>query len=586
MKYLAALMLLSIMACRRPPDDLIPATPFEQDSSYSANYEEAMQWYRHMAKYFKQVDIIRYGKTDCGIPLHLVIWTADGQHDVNILKGENRPVMLIMNAIHPGEPDGVDASMLLLKNLVQDTAWRSQAGNTVVLIIPFYNIDGAMHRGCCSRASQNGPAEYGFRANDLYLDLNRDFMKADAQTTRAFYEIFHEWDPDVFVDNHVSNGADYQYTFTLLATQTDRLGLKLGKMAEQEMLPQLYDRMEQKGLPMVPYVNVFSTPPDSGYEAFFESARFATGYTSLFHTVGLVSETHMLKPFKDRVLATRTFMESTLQWIGQNGDSLHRLRLHLAEEVKHTTHYPLGWMPNRRDTTWLDFKGYKSVVRPGSVTGLPGLFYDTTQPVNLRIPYFHHYEPTEWTTAPKAFVISKIYENVAELLRLNRVYVHELNRDTVLTLETYRVLDFNTGKWPYEGHYLHRAVQVEISTQQMELKKGDYVVYVNQESNRYIMEAFEPRCEDSYFAWNFFDAHLQQKEGYSAYVFEDRAAEWLKYAPKVKTEFDAKRQNDTAFARSRSAQLNWLYARSPWKEPGAFILPVYRYLGNAPLPVD
>ena len=161
------------------------------------------------------------GLTDSGKPLHIVVFSENKDFSFN----QNKAVLLVNNGIHPGEPDGIDATMMLMRDLANSKIKVPKS--TIVVAIPVYNIDGMLNRNSFSRANQNGPEAYGFRGNGRNYDLNRDFIKSDTKNSRSFQEIFHTVNPDVFLDNHVSNGADYQYTFTCIATQHERLGEKL-----------------------------------------------------------------------------------------------------------------------------------------------------------------------------------------------------------------------------------------------------------------------------------------------------------------------------------------------------------------------
>jgi len=184
-------------------------------------------------------------------------------------------VILINNGIHPGEPDGVDASMLLLRDLVQRKV--SLPDNVALAVIPLYNIGGALNRSPFSRVNQNGPESYGFRGNAQNLDLNRDFTKNDSRNARSFVRIFHWVNPDLQIDNHVSEGADYQYTMTLLPSQWNKLGGGLGTFLHDVFQPALFAGMEKKGWPMTPYVNFEEGNPSRGWDAFYDEPRYSTG---------------------------------------------------------------------------------------------------------------------------------------------------------------------------------------------------------------------------------------------------------------------------------------------------------------------
>ncbi len=199
----------------------------------SVTYDQAISKYKFLDEKYPQAKLIEMGMTDIGRPLHLFVISSDEKFSPEEAKKSGKLVFLINNAIHPGEPDGVDACIRYSERILADK--KALPSNVVILIIPFYNIDGAMKRGCCSRANQNGPEAYGFRGNARNLDLNRDFIKCDSENAASFTSLFRAWDPDVFLDTHVSDGSDYQYTMTLISTQHNKLGGPAGKFARRDL---------------------------------------------------------------------------------------------------------------------------------------------------------------------------------------------------------------------------------------------------------------------------------------------------------------------------------------------------------------
>ncbi len=255
-----------------------PITRFESSKGLeTVTYEEGMAFFKQLAASAPgKLRIDSMGQDDNGYPIHLISCSNTGTFDFAQAHHEGKTVLLIMNAIHPGEPDGVDACQLLLRNWL--AGQYPMPDNVVLGIIPFYNISGALERNSHTRANQNGPASYGFRGNGQNLDLNRDFIKADSRNAFAFMRIYQTVDPDVLVDTHVSNGADYQHVMTLLTTLYQKLGPQQGRFLHKQMEPALYSGMKQKGYDLVPYVNVWGSIPDSGWTAFYDMARFSSGY--------------------------------------------------------------------------------------------------------------------------------------------------------------------------------------------------------------------------------------------------------------------------------------------------------------------
>ncbi|HEY9023736.1 MAG TPA: M14 family zinc carboxypeptidase, partial [Burkholderiaceae bacterium] len=297
------------------------ATPFERgDGNQTTTWHDCIAFHRRLAAAFPQwLRFEEAGRSDGGTPLHAGVFSPDGVFDPQAAKAEGRPVFFNNNGIHPGEPEGIDACMALVRDLCLDPARRAALGRAVLVYIPVYNVDGALERGDTSRVNQLGPEAFGFRGNARHLDLNRDFVKADSLEARVFAQVFTRWDPDVMVDTHTSNGADYQHVVTLIATQPDKLGGRTGAHLREAMLPALYADMAARGFPMCPYVNPVQEIPDDGIADFLDSPRFSTGYAALHHTIGFMPETHMLKPFDERYRGTRALLDAALAWTTAQG---------------------------------------------------------------------------------------------------------------------------------------------------------------------------------------------------------------------------------------------------------------------------
>ena len=208
-------------------------------------YFEAIDWWKKLDAASPIVKMIEMGPTDADLPLHLILVSTDRDFNIKTLKGKGKSIILINNGIHPGEPDGIDASMLLVKEIVENK--YKLPSNVVLGIIPVYNIGGCLNRSNHYRVDQNGPKEFGFRGNSENLDLNRDFIKCDSKEALTFAMIFHYLDPEVFVDNHVSDGADYQHIMTLLTSQHNKLDGAIGEFMNKQFEPALYSLMKEKG---------------------------------------------------------------------------------------------------------------------------------------------------------------------------------------------------------------------------------------------------------------------------------------------------------------------------------------------------
>ena len=196
-------------------------TVFETNQNQTATYEQGINYWTNLAASFSQVKLSTFGSTDIGLPLHLILLSQEGKSSIEAFAQSEKPLLFINNAIHAGEPCGVDATMLFVRDLLQDEQKMKWLEHVDIVAIPFYNVGGALQRNSTTRANQNGPEEYGFRGNAKNLDLNRDFIKADSKNAQSFNQLFAQLQPDVFIDNHTTNGADYQYVMSLISSMKD-----------------------------------------------------------------------------------------------------------------------------------------------------------------------------------------------------------------------------------------------------------------------------------------------------------------------------------------------------------------------------
>ncbi|AZI70395.1 M14 family zinc carboxypeptidase [Cloacibacterium normanense] len=542
-------------------------TPYEKgNGNQTTTYEEMVKFYEDLDKNFESISVVEKGKDDNGELIRVVIFDNS--------KKQNIPVIFINNGIHPGESDGIDATMMLIRDLALGKIKVPQ--NTKVAAIEAYNISGMQRRGKFSRANQNGPEEHGFRGNARNFDLNRDFIKNDTENAKAFQEIFHWLKPIYFIDNHVSNGADYQYTFTYISTNKERLGNSLGTYFHKEMQPKLIQNMEKSKILNVPYINIHGDSPDEGFPAFMDSPRYATGYTTLFNIPGTVAETHMLKPYKDRVNATYEYMKHSINFVDENYLDISKKMMEELTNYLPNKKYAIRWKLDSTKYSFIDFKGYEAGKKPSEISGKPRLFYDRNKPFTRKVKFFDTYKADKEIVIPSYYVIPKSEGKIIENLKRNQIKFKELQSDSLITVESYKIVDFKTVKNPYEGHYLHFDTQVSSELKTKKFRKGDYLVSTKQSGVKFLLETLEPEAVDSYFNWNFFDGILGQKEYFSDYVFEDTAAELLKTNKALKTAFELKKASDANFAEDGAAQLDWVYKNSEYYEGSVNQYPIYR----------
>jgi hypothetical protein len=536
-------------------------------------YQALIQSLRAMEKTNPRIKLFNMGNSDVpGVPIFLCVLNAEKDSTSTFLKARKGTTLLFNNAIHPGEPDGVNACLIYSKAFMDMKDFKGQ--DPLIAFIPAYNVGGMLNRSATSRANQNGPEEYGFRGNAQNLDLNRDFVKMDSENARTFVRIFHALQPDIFVDNHVSNGADYQYTLTYIASVRERIAPSLGELMYDRLLPEMTQALKKENWDLFPYVETVKETPDDGIYQFNDLPRYAMGYASLFNAMAFTVETHMLKPFPDRVRATYDFMKYLIEWSKENAALIETARAKSNEWTKKKAYFTYNY--NRTaDKDSILFKGFTARVDTHEITKLGHLTYDISKPYERKIPFYKYYNPKDSIAIPSYYLVRGQERKIIEQLAANGIVIETLKEVKKLRVKAQVVRSFDAISKPYEGHYMHPSKEIERVEQWITFRPGDVLISTKQIGGQFLHSVLQPEAEDSYFTWNYFDSYLQEKEYFSNYVFKDKIKEILQNNPELKKAYETKRQNDSDFANSEWQQLYFLYQNSVYFEPSYMMLPVF-----------
>ncbi|MFT6843861.1 MAG: hypothetical protein ACJAUV_000028 [Flavobacteriales bacterium] len=570
MRFLCLFLLLPFLSYGQWPSNF-------NYGNESKSYAKLIEAYEALDKKYTSAILIEIGKTDIGKPLHAFIIDGSNNFDAVPVATRKKPVLFINNGIHPGEPCGIDASLLLAQQMLSSNI---PIPNAQVIIIPAFNVGGMLNRSCCSRANQNGPEMYGFRGNAQNLDLNRDFVKNDALNTQSLMRFLAQRDPDVFIDTHTSNGADYQYTMTLIQSQPNKMEAGVAALQNDVLTPFLYKRMANLDYPMVPYVYSVKQTPDDGIKDYLDTPRYSTGYTAFRNTLSFVSETHMWKPFEERVKSTYLLLYTAASWMETNALQLIQARRQAHQKVSEIKTVGIQWALDTTIVDSISFLGYEASYIPSEISQSDRLFYDRTKPFTKNIAYYHTYKTSLTTTLPKYYIIPQAWVKIVDKLKIAGVKVHQLKKEGTLLVNQSYVKSFKTTDKPYEGHYLHYDTQTEKVQDYLPFYTNDFVVETNQLTNLFIGNVLTPEGVDSYFNWGFFDAIVQQKEWFSDYVFEEKALEILNNDTDLQAKLDKAKQLDKDLAKSHWKQLLFIYQASEYYEKSVNRYPVYEFNGK------
>jgi hypothetical protein len=555
------------------------------DYRQTPRYEETVDYLRLLERESRWVRLQTFGVTPEGRPMYCVVVSSARTFTPEEVRHGGKLVLLIQNCIHSGESDGKDASLALIRDLAVTRSRPELLDSVVLVVIPVYNIDGHEQRSPFNRINQNGPEEMGFRTTAQNYNLNRDYLKIDAPESRAFVELWNRWRPDFFIDNHVTDGADFQYAVTYTITRHDNGPPQIAAWSRELFVPTVTEKMALAGEPICPYVLARGGVVDSGLYDFVESPRYSTGYAAIRNRPGLLVEMHMLKDYRRRVTANYKMMVAVLELLSEKTGTL-RLAVRSVDSLAKAGlegEVPLDFTSTRIPDT-VDFLGFPHRVHKSEISGGPWIEYDPTQPVTLRVPFFQRMKPTVAPTVPRAYLLGPQWTAVIDRLKLHGVQIKRLSAPVTLEVEQTRFDSVSFSATSYEGHQ-RPGYRSHVSKVELAFPEGTVVIPTAQENVRLIMHALEPEAPDSFMKWGFFNAILEQKEYAEDYAAEALALRMLEEQPALKAEFQTKLTADSAFRGSPEARWDFFYKRSPYAEPMLNVYPVTRLMRATGLPL-
>ena len=550
-------------------------------------YAGTMAYCHRLDKASPWVKVTDFGLSAQGNKLPLVIIDKDRNFDPPSYESRKKPVVLIEACIHPGESEGKDAGLMLVRDIVIHQKFPEILNNVTILFIPIFNVDGHERFGPYSRINQNGPKEMGWRTTATNLNLNRDFLKADAPAMRAWVRLFNAWLPDLLADCHTTNGADYQYVMTYSLETHENMTEPVRKWTVDLLMPYLEKNMVESGFPMFPYVSPKKWHNvTSGLTGFAWGPRYSTGYGVVQNRPFLLIETHMLKEYKPRVESTYELLKHLLQIAADETKSLQqavRQGDRLTAETLAGSELPLK-LELTSDSSIIDFKGIGFHIEQSEISGGEWIKYDTT-PKDFKIPFFEKVKPTETAVIPYAYLVPPEWHDVIDLLRLHGVKIQRLKEPVTLNVNSYRFSNTSWKEQPYESRHMVEFEQTSL-TEERTFPKGTAVIIMNQRTNRVIAHLLEPKGPDSFVAWGFFDGIFQRTEYTEYYVMEKMAREMLAKDEELKKEFEEKLATDTSFAASQRERLYFFYKHTPYWDKTYNLYPVGKVMKEIELPVN
>lgn len=560
-------------------------TEFERSGgTRTGTYQQAVDLCRELDRSSRWVRYRSFGTSGEGRDLPVLIVDRHGRFTPAAAhRDPGNAVVLVQAGIHAGEIDGKDAGLMLVRAMTVEHRLASLLDHVTLVFVPILNVDGHERTSRYNRPNQNGPEVMGFRANASELNLNRDYLKADSPEIRSWLGLFNEWSPDLFVDCHVTDGADYQYVITYVIEEWQDTDSTVAAWSRDRFEAPLTARMASSGFPIMHYCD-FRTDhdPRSGLRSFASTPRFSTGYVALRDRPALLIEAHMLKDYATRVRGTYAMLENVLGIVNDEHATLHRMvaaaDARTASPAFRRRPLPLTFDVSYQDSAMIDFLGYDYDVVKSEVTGGKWFRY-SHQPERWRVPYFYAQRTQASATLPAAYVIPPQWKDVIARLDFHGVHYTRLTKAQPAHVSTVRFTGTHWREQPYEGRHPLTYDTHEIEEDRV-LAPGTVIVDTAQPSARVIANLLEPVGPDALVRWGFFDASFEYKEYIESYVIEAMIPGMLARDPQLQHELgEAKKDPD--FASNPDAIRRWFYARTPYFEHEVGVYPVARIRDRA-----
>ncbi|MET0330300.1 MAG: M14 family metallopeptidase [Dyella sp.] len=509
-----------------------------------------------------------FGTTPEGRRMTVVIASGDGSFDPAAAHAAGKPVVLLQAGIHPGEIEGKDAGLMLLRDIAVGGKYPHLLDHQVLVYIPVFSVDGHENASPYHRINQDGPQSQGFRGQSQYLNLNRDYLKADAPEMRAWLALWNRWLPDFLIDVHTTDGADYQYDLTWYTEDPHKLDPALVTWQDAAMA-QALPAYEKRGHLASIYLEFKDgRDPRKGIENFGSGPRFSTGYAALQNRPALLIETHMLKPYAVRVKATYDMVQLLLAGIEAQPAALvtatHAADANtIARADQPTATVPLTFSVSPQSTPF-DLKGYAFTLTPSAISNSTWIQYQPHHPQTYRIPNWNALLPDLSITAPAAYVVPAPWTEMIARLDAHGIAYRRITRPTTITAQGYQLDQPRWASTPFEGHLMLRHFTLGRVARTVTLPPGSVVVPLNQRAANVAIELLEPQAPDSLLQWGYLNAIFEPKEYGEPRVLEQLARDMLAKDPSLQASFDQKLKSDPAFAANSEARLQFFFERSPW----------------------
>ena len=540
-------------------------------------YEETIKYSKTLANASDFIHYTTFGISPQGRDLPILIADKNQNFTPESVHESGNAVLLIEACIHPGESEGKDAGLLFLRDVFIHQKYPDLLENTTILFIPIFNVDGHERFSPYNRINQNGPKEMGWRTTATNYNLNRDFTKADAPEMQQWLQLFNAWMPDMFMDIHTTDGADYEYQLTYAMPVQGEMN-QIQTDWQNQYIEDIEQKLLKEDVLIFPYVSFRRWhDPKSGLIRRPQSPRYSIGYSAIQNRPALLVETHMLKDYKTRVDATYHLLVHTSEILDTEYKHLKRINADADNQAKNLAGKELflDFTISPKDSTTIKFKGVDYSIVKSDLTGGDWVQF-TEKPKEYELVLFEEVVPSKKVILPEAYIVPVEWTKVINRVKWHGINFKTLKKDTTISIETYKFSEVQFANFPYEGRQMVRNFNQEPIQIEKKFHKGSVIIPVNQRSAKLIAHLLEPKSPDSFLSWGFFNTIFERKEYVETYVMEEMAREMIEGNPELKIEFEKAVTENPELYNNQWSKVFWFFERTPYWDNQKDIYPVGR----------
>ncbi|WP_420479238.1 M14 family metallopeptidase [Brevundimonas sp. FT23028] len=557
---------------RPASDPWVTAFEADADHDFSPDYADTRAWFDRLDAASDLIRIEQFGVSPEGRPIYAVIASKDGA-----TFDPSKPVLLAQAGIHPGEIDGKDAGMMLLRDIAfygkDDLLDRVN-----LILIPILSVDGHERASAYSRPNQRGPRIQGWRNTATNQNLNRDYLKLDQPEMRAVRGLIVKYRPDLYVDIHVTDGMDYQYDVTYGYNGENGLYSRspaTARWLDDAFKPAINAALEARGhIPGELVFGIDDRNPRAGLNDGGLGERFSNGWGAAAHVPTILIENHSLKPHEQRVLGTYVFLERALKLLASDGAGLRTAIA--ADSALRPAEIPANFASDEQPSSTRAFKGITYETWDSPASGRQEIrWLGQPDPEVWPMPFYSSH-PTLTLRRPEAYWVPSYRTDIIERLRIHGVTMETLSAPRTVPVEMLRLNDPRIATRANEGHVQTTVTQVTPLQRDWTFPTGSVRVPTDQPLGDIVVLLLEPQSSESFFAWGMFPEVLSRVEYIEGYAIAPLAERMMAADPALKAEFEARLAADPDFAANGDARLQWFYERTPFYDDHYRLYPVAR----------